>query len=162
VTALRFRRALSIILALPLALGGCYAYGPPEGPAPEPGQRVRAQLTSSGAAWLLENWGRSRSSVDGLFVRGETDEVVLAAWRADLPGMTGFDASIDTVRVPRRHVAQLQERRLSPVRTAVAAAVGVGIVSLAVSELAGIGGSSGDDDGGTQFLVIPLHRLLGR
>lgn len=158
----RLRRALVAVAVLPMALGGCYAYAPAEGPAPVPGERVRAQLTSSGTVWLLENWGRNRSSVDGLFVRTDSDDVVLAAWRADLPGRTRFQPSIDTVRVPRRHVAQLQERRLSPVRTAVAVAVGIGVVSLAVSELAGVGGSSGDDGGGTQFLVIPLDLILGR
>jgi hypothetical protein len=155
-------RALLFAAVLPLAWSGCYAYVPPAGPAPEPGQQVRAQLTSSGTTWLLENWGRTRSTVDGLFVRNNAEEVVLAAWRADLPGRTGFEASIDTLRVPRRHVAQLQERRLSPVRTAVAVAVGVGVVSLAVAGLAGVGGDSGDGDGGTPFLVVPLSLLLGR
>jgi hypothetical protein len=137
---------------------GCYSYASTPGSVPEPGAQVRARLNPSGTAWLVENWGRNRNALDGLFVATESQDMVLAAWRSDLPALP---ASIDTVRIPRQHVVELQQRRLSALRTGIAAAIGVGVVALAVSELAGIGGGSGENNGGTPFLVVPLRSLLG-
>jgi hypothetical protein len=157
VSRVRFAAAL-LAAALPLTSAGCYGYAAAPGSGPEPGEQVRARLTPNGTAWLVENWGRSRDALDGRYVGTRSDAVVLAAWRSDLPELP---ASIDTVRIPRQHVAELQQRRLSPVRTGIAIAVGAGILSLAVAELAGIGGGGGGDDGNTPFLVIPLELLLG-
>lgn len=156
VTPVRFLAAA----LLALHLGGCYGYAVTTR-EPRAGEQLRARLSSTGSAWLLENLGRSRSTVDGTFIRTDADRLVLAAWRADLPATQQFRAAIDTLRIPREHVVAIEQRRLSIGRTAALVAVGTGIVVLAVSELAGIGGNGDGGDGGTTFLVVPLRLPIG-
>lgn len=146
---------------LALHLTGCYGYAVTDH-EPRPGEQLRARLSPAGTAWLLENLGRSRASVDGTFVRVDDDSYVFAAWRADLPGSQQFRAAIDTLRVPRDHVVALEERRLSVGRTAALVAFGAGLAVLAARELAGVGGSGDGDDGGTTFLVLPLRLPIGQ
>lgn len=152
---------LTAVVLLALQLAGCYTYSTAT-TDPAPGERVRAQLTPGGSAWLAENFGRNRDELDGTFVRRDTASVVFTTWRADLPGGTRFRTSIDTLRIPRMHVAALEERTLSVGRTALAAAVAAGIVVLAVSALSGSGGSSGGDGGPTPLLVMPPPLPIAR
>ncbi|MGH7444698.1 MAG: hypothetical protein ACREKM_07470, partial [Longimicrobiales bacterium] len=127
----RFACVVAAVL-LPPQLAGCYAYQATREP-PRAGESLRARLTPAGSAWLVETLGRSRENVDGTFVRQDAETLVFAAWRADLPASTQFRTSIDTLRIPRQHVAAIEERRLSIGRTAIAAAVATGIVVLVVS-----------------------------
>lgn len=150
-----------VTLLLPVQLAGCYGYAAMREP-PVPGEPLRARLTPGGAAWLVENFGRNRQNVDGTFVREDDASVVFTTWRADLPNSAQFRASIDTLYIPREHLAALEQRQLSIGRTAIAAAIGAGIVVLAVSELAGAGGSSGGNGGGPPLLVLPLRLPFAR
>ncbi len=151
----RLTSAVAAVL-LSLQLAGCYGYGATREP-PLPGEPLRARLTPGGTAWMVENLGRSRETVDGTFVRAEDSTFVFATWRADLPGARQFRTSIDTLHIPRQHVAALEERRLSIGRTALAVAGIAGIAALALSELGGIGGSGGGGDGGGVFFTAPLQ-----
>jgi hypothetical protein len=151
----RIARACIAVL-LPVQLAGCYGYAAMREP-PAPGEPLRARLTPGGAAWLVENFGRNRENVDGTFVRQDDASVVFTTWRADLPNSAQFRTSIDTLYIPREHVAALEQRQLSIARTAIAAALGAGIVALAVSELSGAGGSDNGNGGGTPLLVLPLR-----
>lgn len=153
-TAVRFTRTVAAGLLL-LQLAGCYGYAVTQ-EAPAPGEPVRARLNPGGSAWMVEHLGRNRETVEGTFVREQPDAFVFATWRADLPGATQFRTSIDTIHVPRQHVVALEERRLSIGRTAIAAAALTGIVVLAVSELAGIGGSGEGGTGGGVFFTAPV------
>lgn len=151
--------AAAVLLTLQLA--GCYAYQTTREP-PRPGESLRARLTPAGSAWLVETIGRSRENVDGTLVRQDAETLVFATWRADLPASTQFRTSIDTLRIPRQHVAAIEERRLSIGRTAIAAVVAAGIVALVASEIAGAGGSDDGGGGGTPFLVMPLPLPIAR
>ncbi|MGH7443621.1 MAG: hypothetical protein ACREKM_02035 [Longimicrobiales bacterium] len=153
------RMTAAVLLALQLA--GCYTYSTAR-TQPGAGDRVRARLTPGGSVWLAENFGRSRETLDGTFVRRDTASIVFTTWRSDLPSRTQFSTSIDTLRIPRAHVAALEERTLSVGRTALAAAVATGLVVLVVSALSGAGGSGDGDGGGTPFLVMPLPLPIAR
>ncbi len=148
-------------LLLTAQLGGCYAYSAAGAP-PVPGEPVRARLTPGGTVWLAQNFGRNRDALDGSFVREDSAGFVFSTWRSDLPGRTAFSTSIDTLRIPREHVAAIEERRLSVGRTAVAAAAATGLVILAISALSGAGGDGDDNGGGTPFLVLPLRLPFAR
>jgi len=145
----RFTRAVAAVL-LSLQLAGCYGYAATR-EQPLPGKPLRARLTPGGTAWMVENLGRSRETVDGTFVRAQNDALVFATWRADLPGARQFRTSIDTLHIPQQHVAAIEERRLSVGRTALAVAGIAGILALALSELSGIGGSGEGGQGGGVF-----------
>lgn len=158
---LRRRVRMTAVVLLAFQLAGCYTYSTARSD-PAPGERVRAQLTPGGAVWLAENFGRNRDVLDGTFVRRDTTGIVFTTWRADLPDRTQFRTSIDTLRIPRMHVAALEARRLSLGRTALAAAVATGIIVLAVSALSGTGGSSGGNGGPTPLLVMPPPLPIAR
>ncbi|HEU5209848.1 MAG TPA: hypothetical protein VFU06_10570 [Longimicrobiales bacterium] len=151
----RSTRAVAAVL-LSLQLTGCYGYAATR-EAPAPGESLRARLTPAGTAWLVENAGRSRETVDGTFVRAQDSALVFATWRTDLPGATQFRTSIDTLHIPQQHIAALEQRRLSVGRTALAVAGAAGILVLALSELAGIGGSGEGGRGGGVFFTAPLQ-----
>ncbi len=150
-----FTRAVAAVL-LSLQLAGCYGYAATQDP-PVPGESLRARLTPGGTAWMVENVGRNRESVDGTFVRAQDDALVFATWRTDLPGARQFRTSIDTLHIPRQHVVALEERRLSMGRTAILVAAIAGLSALAFSELSGIGGSGEGSGGGGVFFTAPLQ-----
>ena len=134
-------------------LGGCYSYAARAG-VPEPNERVRARLTSSGQAWLVEHSGRARTELEGIFIRSDPDHVVLSVWRSDLPGTTQFRTAIDTLRIPAQHVAAFEQRRFSTGRTILAGLLGAGAVALAVGVMTGVGGGGDGDGGGPVFFRI--------
>ena len=150
------RRTVGVLLLACFAvhLGGCYSYAASGAGMPEPHERVRARLTSSGQAWLVEHSGRARNELEGTFIRSEPDHVVLSVWRSDLPGTTQFRTGIDTLRIPSQHVAAFEQRRFSTGRTMLAALLGAGAVALAIGVMGGVGGGGGGDDGGTVFFRI--------
>jgi len=156
----RFTRAVAAGL-LSLQLAGCYGYAATREP-PVPGESLRARLTPRGTAWMVENVGRSRETVDGTFVRAQNDALVFATWRTDLPGARQFRTSIDTLHIPQQHVAVLEQRRLSVGKTALLVAGITGVVVLAFSELGGIGGSGEGGQGGGVFFTAPLQLPLTR
>lgn len=146
--------AVLLLLCFVLHLGGCYTYAATGDGIPEPNERVRARLTSSGQAWLVEQSGRARTNVEGTFIRSDPDHFLLTVWRSDLPGTTQFRTGIDTLRIPTAHVAQFEQRRLSAGRTILAGALAAGVAALAIGVMAGVGGDGDGDGGGTVFFMI--------
>ena len=146
--------AVVLLMCFMLHLSGCYSYSAHGGAVPEPNQRVRAHLTSSGQTWLIEHSGRARTNLEGTFIRSEPEHFLLTVWRSDLPGTTQFRTGIDTLRIPSQHVAGFDQRRLSAGRTILAGVLAAGAVALAVGVMAGVGGSGDGDDNGTVFFTI--------
>lgn len=153
-TARRRTVAVVLLLCFVLHLSGCYSYASAGGAMPEPNQRVRAQLTSSGQTWLIEQSGRARSNLEGTFIRSEPEHFLLTVWRSDLPGTTQFRTGIDTLRVPSQHVAEFQQRRLSAGRTILAGVLAAGAVALAIGVMTDVGGGGDGDGNGTVFFTI--------
>lgn len=137
--ASRNARAARARARLVLTVGGaaamftaCYDYSAPATPGVSPASEVRLTLTDLGSAELAAQVGPRIESVDGRVRRATADTIVLAVTRT--VGRDGREAEWrgELVAVSTRQVATLRERRLSPVRTAVAVAAGVGVVVAAL------------------------------
>ena len=153
--AARRRTGASVmLLCFALHLSGCYSYAANGGAMPEPTERVRAHLTSSGQTWLIEHSGRARTNLEGTFIRSEPEHFLLTVWRSDLPGTTQFRTGIDTLRIPSQHVAGFEQRRLSAGRTILAGVLAAGAVGLAIGVMTDAGGGGDGDGDGTVFFKI--------
>ncbi|MGI9179794.1 MAG: hypothetical protein ACR2H9_04750 [Longimicrobiaceae bacterium] len=135
-----------LVLAL-LMLTGCYTYAPVRDTPLVRGTSVRAELSTPSDFRLTELTANNVVSVAGEVVRQDTDTLVMSAmW---LRAQTGYEfpAAGETVLIPSYRLAALEQRRLSPARSA---AFG-GAIALAGVLLAAAmqgGGAAGGGSGG--------------
>ncbi len=151
---------LRCVWALPLlaaaAAGGCYTYEPIE--APRPGTDVRARLEVEAAVRRSEAVGEPVRFVSGSVVMYDGDRVSIDVLVAKVQSTFQNVELRDTVTFARTELAEILERRLAPVRTAVfVAGVTVG-TALLVAALAGVAG--GGDDGGNPPRPPPTAAVL--
>jgi hypothetical protein len=102
-----------ILFAPLLLLAGCYTYRPLENPAPPPGQRVSAQLTTEGSRELTGQIGPEILHVEGQVVSADSAGLDLEVREIESYRGIRSDWHGEHVRLPRQAVAGLQERRLS-------------------------------------------------
>jgi hypothetical protein len=138
---MRLRAALVLLSFL---FSACYSYVPVETVPQRRGTGVRVGLTVPQDIRLIEVTANDIATVDGELVAVDSSIVVLSAMRVE--SLTGYEslAGGATVRIPREHIAELQEKRFSVLRSA-------GLVGLALLFTAGLGevlGAGGDDRGG--------------
>jgi hypothetical protein len=94
-------------------LAGCYTYRPLQEPAPAPGDRVSAQLTTEGSRELTGQIGPEILHVEGQVVSADSDGLDLEVLEIESVRGIRSDWHGEHVRLPRLAVAGLQERRLS-------------------------------------------------
>ena len=102
-----------VICGIALVLMGCYTYRPLETPAPAPGARVSAQLTTEGSRDLIGQIGPEVLHVEGNVL--STDSTGLELEVREIESYRGIrsDWHGERVRLPHAAVAGLQQRRLS-------------------------------------------------
>jgi hypothetical protein len=96
-----------------LLLTGCYTYRPLVNPAPPPGQRVSAQLTTEGSRELTGQIGPEVLHVEGQVVSADSSGLDLEVLEIESLRGIRSDWHGEHVRLPRQALAGLQERRLS-------------------------------------------------
>jgi hypothetical protein len=96
-----------------LCLAGCYTYRPLEGPSPEPGHRVSAQLTTDGSRDLTGQIGPEVLHVEGQVLSADSTGLDLKVLEIESYRGIRSDWHGEHVKLPRQAVAGLQERRLS-------------------------------------------------
>jgi hypothetical protein len=144
------RRAAPFVFGL---LCGCYRYSPVTEPAVAPGSHVRFALDESGGPALRSVLGDQTVAVEGQ-VLGASDSVYTVAVQATLKRGTVSPASRivwagESVMIPRAAVRQTEVRSLDRGRTTRAIAVGAVAAFITVRLIvAGVGNSSGGDNGG--------------
>nr|NIY07960.1 hypothetical protein [Gemmatimonadota bacterium] len=136
------RRCLS--LSLLLTTGACFHYVPGSDATPR-GARVRVELTRPTPVELREVTANSVTNVSGEVVSSASDRLVLSVFALRAAGGFEYLSGGETVIFPNDVVGRVEERRISPVRTALAAAL-VGAAVYAIS--ATLGGSSGGGEPG--------------
>jgi hypothetical protein len=143
-------RRLAPLLALVLA-AGCYTYGPLSAPQPVAGTRVQADLNDDGIDSLANRIGPGVRAVDGNVVRADSAALTLAVREVENLRGERSDWQGEPVRIPRRFVQRLQERRISVGGTGLlGGAIAAGIVA-ATQAFGGRGtlaGASGGVAGG--------------
>ena len=103
----------TVIFGVALALMGCYTYRPLETPAPAPGARVSAQLTTEGSRDLIGQIGPEVLHVEGNVL--STDSTGLELEVREIESYRGIrsDWHGEKLKLPHSAVAGMQERRLS-------------------------------------------------
>jgi hypothetical protein len=96
-----------------MLLAGCYTYRPLATPAPPPGQRVSAQLTTEGSRELTGQIGPEVLHVEGQVVSADSTGLNLEVLEIESYRGIRSDWHGEHVKLPRQAVAGLQERRLS-------------------------------------------------
>jgi len=142
-------------------LGGCATYHETSLEALTVGGEVRARLSDSGSRRLEEvTAGNDSDQVDGTLAGVGADSLVLEVWRSDL--VTGGAFRPGRVRVPfqRGEVIEIQERRVSYLRTGVLLGAVVVAGAVLISESIG-GGRAGGQGGGGGPEITLLPRRLG-
>jgi len=116
------RNSLAIVL---VAVAGCYRYVPLATPQPQSGAYITALLTDSGTAELADYLGPNVASVGGRLVSSSPDELQISV--VTVAGRGGAEAfwKGEMVRVPRRLVSGIQERKLSGSRSGLVATLGL-------------------------------------
>lgn len=147
------------VTALPLT--GCFTYRTVETPGPVAGEEVRVELTGAGRDRLEASSGLAWDRIEGRLVDADSDDLAVSV-RLD-PRRLGFGSQeyVDTVRVARSDVREVEVRELSTGRSLLAAG---GVVAVAASAYALFSAESSGGDGGEgneQFVVVPVLKLLG-
>ena len=150
------------VLALGLAAlltGACASYQPAPDMASLPqGREVRMQLSDAGSDQVGEYTAAGdRTQVEGALVRVGRDSVTVAIWRSDVvAGTARFEPGRVEVPLERGHILQMEEKRISPVRTA-GLVVGIAAgVYLIFDQLFGGSTAGGlDPGGGPDITVLP-------
>jgi hypothetical protein len=131
------------LVAVVVLVAACYTYRPLASPAPAPGQRVSAQLTTEGSRSLTGTIGPEVLHVEGDVL--STDSSGLDLEVREIESYRGFrsDWHGEHVRLPRGAVAGLQERKLSVGGTGLLAGVLAGGLYVMYTLVAGAGDSEG-------------------
>lgn len=134
---MRFGAVTSLMVGV---LTGCYTLRPATTPIVE-GAEVALDVTDAGRVALAQQVGPEVTQLEGRLVSAENGDYVLAVsnvrfLRGGVQAWSG-----ERVRVSRDHVRTAYERRFSPGRTAVMAAVTVGgvVAFIASRDLLGLG-----------------------
>jgi hypothetical protein len=141
------RSLLAVACAASLLLfnSACYSYRRVEPTALAGGQRVEVALTDAARVRLGEQFGGSVASVRGLVVGREASGYTIAVDRLRYVSGATSRWSGETVSIAAPDVAIVQERRMSAVRTALLAGVGVGALVFLTLGMDWIGFGSDDD-----------------
>jgi hypothetical protein len=142
-------RSVSLLLLLgSLALSGCYSYVPvAPSAAPPPATPVRVHLSRPMDFPIQDVTVRDVVDLQGEVVQAQDTSMQLSVF--GLRSTTGYnvDANGETVSFPRQSVVGLAQKRISPVRSALFAAI---LVAGAVAVRAtGIGGDASGNNGST-------------
>ncbi len=149
-----------------VGMAGCYVYAPLHGGTPGVGSDVRATLNAEEAIRLSDRTGRLTRTYDGRLVGAGEDSLFLSVTTMRISSeFTGTRAFRQTIAIPRDGLQELMARELSPWRTGLTGALGVGAIYLAVNRVVSAGGQDAEngDDGQPVGTLVPIFRIpVGR
>lgn len=139
------RRSLAL-LAL-VALAACHNYVPVTVDRLERPDRVRVHLSVAGSYELLDLTANDVIEIEGEVVRWDEASLVLSAWWLVARGGLEFRGQGETVVVQREHIAAIEERRISALKTAALVGLGAAAMGIGVGSLGAIGSSGTSNPG---------------
>ena len=137
-----------LLLVLPICLlgTGCFHYVPTEEVPPQ-GTPVRVRLAPPLPIELADLTAHNIVEVRGEVAAAQPDRIVLSAFTLLSAAEVEYLAGGQTVPLSRDAVAGLDQKRLSPARTALATAALVGVGYAIQLGLRSLGGGNGGGDG---------------
>jgi hypothetical protein len=139
----------ALIIVLVALCSSCFSYTPLQNEPARQGKRLRVQLSTPRDVRLTNVTANEVVTVDGELVRFAPDTATLSVWMLKARSGYEFIGTGETVSLPRRDIAAVEERRLSILRSAaVAAAAGLAIVL--IERAIGGSGGGGKEPGGGQ------------
>jgi hypothetical protein len=143
-------RIISSILLIAFVLTGCYGYMPVQGTSVPAGSTVRARLSTPGEFRLTEISASNVDELSGEVIRADADTLALSAfWLRSRSGLEHLAAG-ETVAIPRTQVAEIEQRRISWVRTIGLASAASIAGALILGAITGYGNGGNGRDGGGQ------------
>jgi len=143
------RRWRTAVLPGTLLLGGCYSYGPPRGPAPEPGAHVSIRLSADATRDLALKIGPGVAYVEGVVLADDSAGLHVAVTRVEGGGgslVTPWTGEQFTF--PHDTYLSLEERHLSVPATFLVGGLAVGAVVGLREAFFGTGGTANSPPGG--------------
>lgn len=138
----------ALIIILVTLCSSCFSYATLQSDPVRQGKRLRVQLSTPRDIRLTNVTANDVVTVDGELVRFAPDTATLSVWMLKARSGYEFIGTGETVFLPRRDIAAVEERRFSILRSAaVAAAAGLAIV-LIERAIGGSGGEGREPGGG--------------
>lgn len=136
-------RAICVLLVF--TLSGCFSYSPIDLSAPKQRDTVRATLSRPEDFRLAQYTANDVVRIDGEVIALDDSFLHLSAWA--LRARSGYQmaAQGETVRIPREALARVEQKQISPARSALVAGLAV-LVGVVIS--VAVGGSGGEEGGG--------------
>ena len=142
IARLRGTRVAVTAIGAASLLGGCYSYLPVPSAEAKPGIEVRVLLTDAGSVAMAPLIGPRATTLDGVLDRAGGDSVVLRMRRVTNMGGEESAWAGERLAIPASTIASLRQKQLSGTRSALAAAVGVGLLTTVI--IAAGNGSGGE------------------
>ena len=142
------RRSVALLLLVLHGAGACYTYQPITQSAPSSGERYAFVLSDAGRAAVSQQIGPSVVRLEGTLTSTENDEYALRVYEVEAIGGSRSHWAGENVRIRQGYVSNLQERRFSRKRTALAvggAVLGAAVFMATRSLIGGVFGG-GDSD----------------
>lgn len=136
------RRLLALLLLL--GTGACFHYVPGSG-ATRQGARVRVELAQPTPVELREVTANNVTNVSGELVSSASSRLVVSVFALRAAGGFEYFSSGETVTFPGDAIGRVEERKISALRTALAAAL-LGAAVYAIGST--LGGSTGGGEPG--------------
>lgn len=147
---MRFHR-LCAVLALILALSGCYSYVPVQTSAGvQSGEHIAVDITDRGRAELGDKLGSGVTRIEGTLTRTDSVDIEMSVWRVAQIGGPTAQWSGESVRLKREYTSTMQTRTLNRGKTYLVAGAAVAGAVLLTKSIGLLGFASGDGDGGEQ------------
>jgi hypothetical protein len=128
-------------------LNGCYAQAPLTAPAPDPGMRITAQVTDTGAVAMGNAIGPGAVEVEGVVAAADSATWRLHLVRVQQRGGVSTAWNREVVAFPRNALTGARVKRLDKTRSWIAAGL-VTAAAAAIALLFGPGLVGGGDGGG--------------
>jgi hypothetical protein len=147
IARLRGTRVAVTAIGAASLLSGCYSYLPVPSAVARPGAEVRVLLTDAGSVAMAPLIGPRAITLDGVIDRTGGDSVVLRMRRVTNMGGEESAWAGERLAIPASTIASVRQKQLSGTRSALAAAVGAGVLTAVIL-------ASGSGGGGEPPVVV--------
>jgi hypothetical protein len=141
------RLIASLVVATQLLTTACYAYAPVQ-TTPQAGAQVALEVTDEGRVALSDKIGPGVVRLEGTLAAVEGDELLVDA--SSVRQVRGYISDLGGVRVrlPKRYVTRMDERRLSRTRSLLVVGGVVAIVAAFFTAKINARSTPGDEEPG--------------